>query len=449
MAYRPRRLFLPYHARSQRWALIVAHRRCGKTVAAINDLVGRALNTDKARFSPNPPQYAFVAPFREQAKRVAWQYFMNATASPGMRIATNIADLTLTLYNGARLLLFGADNPDAMRGIYLDGVVLDEPAQMRARVFTEIIRPLLADRMGFATFIGTPAGKDAFWRMREIARQDPDWFYAEFKASQTHILPADEMRAMQRIMSEDEYLQELECSFDAAIRGSFYGKIINELGLRLGHYPHDPMLPVHVSLDLGYTDSTALWYWQALGPEVRYISAEEHSGLALADYVDLLRAKPYTYADIYLPHDARAKSLQTGMSIVEILHRAHGIKGLIAPELSVQQGIQSARYVLTSPTTYIDAVNCADGVEALRQYQREYDDKKQTFKEQPRHDHNSHYADSFRYSAIVTKHAARESANRVTPSNAPPRYDRSKPYGGNVKLEELWGSVPQPDTARY
>lgn len=449
MSYRPRNLFEPYHRRTQRWALIVAHRRCGKTVAAINDLVARAVHTAKAGQSPNPPQYAFVAPFREQAKRVAWGYLMNATDAPGMRVATNIADLTVTLFNGAKIMLFGADNPDAMRGIYLDGVVIDEPAQMRSRVFTEIIRPLLADRKGFATFIGTPSGKDSFWRMREIAKTDAGWYYAEHRASVTGILAPDELTDAARLMSEDEYQQEFECSFDAAIRGSYYGKIINDMGVRLGHYPHDPVLPVHVSLDLGYTDSTALWYWQALGNEIRYIECEEHAGLALADYVDILRAKPYVYAEIYLPHDARARSLQTGMSILEILHHAHGIKGIIAPEFSVQQGIQAARYVLTSPTTYIDANKCADGVEALRQYQREYDDKKQTFKEQPKHDHNSHFADSFRYSSIVTKRSAAEGKSRITPLNAPSKYDRTKPFGGNVRLEDCWGTAPQEALERY
>jgi hypothetical protein len=447
--YAARSIFVPYHARGQRWALIVAHRRCGKTVAAINDLVARAVNTAKAGASQNPPQYAFVAPFREQAKRVAFDYFLRATDAPGLRTATNVADLTLTLFNGAKLMLFGADNPDAMRGIYLDGIVIDEPAQMRSRVFTEVIRPLLADRKGFATFFGTPAGKDSFWRMREVAKTDPGWYYAEHRASATGILDATELADAARIMSEDEYLQEFECSFDAAIRGSYYGRYINDLGIRLGHYPYDPMLPVHISLDLGYTDSTALWYWQTLSSEVRYIEAEEHAGLALADYVDILRAKPYVYGDVYLPHDARARSLQTGMSILEILKNAHGIKGIIAPEMSVQQGIQAARYVITSPTTYFDAEKCAAGVEALRQYQREYDDKKQTFKEQPKHDHTSHFADSFRYSAIVTRNSAAEYKNRITPINEPLRYDRTKPFGGNVRLEDCWGTVPQSAEQRY
>ena len=447
--YRPRSFFVPFHQRAARWAVLVCHRRAGKTVAAINDLVARAINTAKAHASQHGPQYAYVAPFREQAKRVAWQYLLTATDAPGVRIATNIADLTITLFNGAKIMLFGADNPDAIRGIYLDGVVIDEPAQMRSRVFTEVIRPLLADRKGWCVFIGTPAGKDAFWRLRETARATASWFYMELKASVSGILDAAELADAARVMSEDEYEQEFEVSFDAAIRGSYYGRIINDLGVRLGHYPHDPALPVHVSFDLGYTDSTALWFWQALGPELRYIRAEEHAGLAIADYVDLLRAQPYVYGDIYLPHDARARSLQTGMSIQEILKNAHGIKGLIAPEFSVQQGIQAARFVLTSPATFIDAVGCADGVEALRQYQREYDDKKQTFKEQPKHDHTSHFADSFRYSAIVTKHSAAEYKQRVTPANEPSRYDRTKPFGGNVRLEDCWGTVPQSAELRY
>jgi hypothetical protein len=447
--YRPRSFFVPFHQRGKRWSVLVCHRRAGKTVAAINDIVARALNTAKV-VSQNPPQYAYIAPFREQAKRVAWDYLMRATAAPGMRTATNIADLTCTLFNGTKIMLFGADNPDAIRGIYLDGVVIDEPAMMRPRVFSEVIRPLLADRKGWCVFIGTPAGKNEFWRLREEARQNPEeWFYMELRASQSGILDAAELDGARRVMSEDEFLQEFECSFDAAIRGAYYGRILNDMGNRIGHYPHDPMLPVHVSLDLGYTDSTALWYWQALGQELRYIRAEEHSGLALSDYVDIMRAQPYVYGDVWLPHDARARSLQTGRSILELLRHQHGIKCDIAPEFSVQQGIQAARFVLTSTTTYIHAAGCAEAIEALRQYQREFDDKKQAFKEQPKHDWTSHYADSFRYSSLIAHRGARDSVNRITPQNAPRRYDPSLPFGGNVRLEDCWGTVPQSAEQRY
>jgi len=397
-----------------------------------------------------------VAPFYSQAKRVAWAYLLRAAA--GAAAAVNIAELTVTLVNGSKIMLFGADNPDALRGLYFDGVVIDEPAQMRGRVFSEIIRPALADRIGWCLFIGTPMGKNEFWKLREQARTDPAWFYMELKASVSGLLPQSEIDDMARVMDEDELAQELECDFSAAIKGSFYGKFINDARAqgRIRRVAHDAALPVHTVWDLGYTDTTAIWFWQCLGPEIRYIRALERAGLELADYVDILRSfTQYTYGDVWLPHDARARSLQTGRSTIEILHRSHNVKSRLVPELSVQQGIQAARFVLSSPTTYIDADDCEEGIEALSQYQREWDDERHCFKEQPKHDHSSNYADAFRYSAIIAHKGARVGANRITPPPAPvlrngriigrddSRYNPKLPFGGNVTLNELFAAHAQ------
>jgi len=443
--YVPREQFLSFHSRDQRWSVLVCHRRAGKTVAAINDVIGRALHTKKP-FA----QYAYMAPYFSQAKRVAFDYLLRYTR--GMRTAVNIAELTVTLVNGAKIFLFGADNPDSLRGIYLDGAVLDEPAAMHARVFTEVVRPLLADRQGWCVFIGTPAGKNEFWRIREEARLNPErWFYMELKASTSHLLPQEELDDARRIMSEDEYAQEFECSFEAAIRGSYYGKVLNEAmqAGRIADIAHDPSLPVHVAMDLGYTDSTAVWMWQALGSELRFIRAFERSGLAIADYVDILSSHPYVYGDIWLPHDARAKSLQTGRSLLEIMRSAHGIKPKLVPELTVQQGIQAGRYVITSTATYFDAVNCYDGLEMLRQYQREYDERRAAFKDNPKHDKASHFADGFRYASIVAHRGSRDYINRITPHNAKSEYDPAMPFGGQVKLNEMWGQVTHQQEATW
>jgi hypothetical protein len=433
--YHPRAHFIPFHTRTQRWAVLVCHRRAGKTVAAINEIIARALHSNK----PNG-QYAYIAPYREQAKRVAFDYLLRY--STGARAHTNIAELSVTLVNGAKVYLFGADNPDALRGIYLDGAVIDEPAQMRPRLFSEVVRPLLADRRGWAVFIGTPAGKNEFWRIVETAKQEEGWYVLVLKASESGLLAQDELEDAAKIMSEDEYAQEFECSFDAAIKGSYYGKLVNSMGERLGEVEWDAALPVHISMDLGYTDSTATWMWQTLGNEVRYIEAYEHSGLAISDYVDILRTKPYTYGDIWLPPDAKAKSLQTGRSLIEIMHKQHGIKPKIVKAMSVQQGIQASRLLLQS--CYIDATNCADGVEALRQYQREWDDSISAFKQNPKHDGSSHFADSFRYSALVAHRGNLERIDRLYPAaETPKKYDPSKAFGGNVQLSNLWDTAKQ------
>ena len=152
LKYRPRAVFSDFHKRNQRWAVIVAHRRAGKTVACINDLIVKAALDKK----PNA-RYAYVAPYHSQAKSIAWDYLMRY--SEPLRKSHNQSELWIELINGARIRLFGADNPDALRGLYLDGIILDEYADMRPRVWGEIIRPLLSDRLGWAVFIGTPKGR--------------------------------------------------------------------------------------------------------------------------------------------------------------------------------------------------------------------------------------------------------------------------------------------------
>src|SRR6185295_2566156 len=188
--YVPRRQFLPFHLRDKRWALIVAHRRAGKTVACIMELLTRALATPKPQ-----ARYAYIAPFREQAKTVAWEYLKHYAASVVKDPSKDFreSDLEVRLFNGSSVRLFGADNPNALRGMYLDGVVMDEFADMRPSLWGEVIRPTLSDRKGWAVFIGTPRGRNAFYEMNETAKRDPDWFHVELKASETGLLPESEL----------------------------------------------------------------------------------------------------------------------------------------------------------------------------------------------------------------------------------------------------------------
>ena len=153
LGYEARPQFEAFHARLQRWAVIVAHRRAGKTVACILDLIDAALRCPKPR-----PRYAYIAPQLKQAKTVAWDYVKHYGARlPGATI--NESELRLDLHNGGQVRLHGSDNPDALRGIYLDGAVLDEAADASPRLFTEVIRPALADREGGCVWIGTPDRK--------------------------------------------------------------------------------------------------------------------------------------------------------------------------------------------------------------------------------------------------------------------------------------------------
>ena len=194
--YAPRKAFLKFHYREDRWACIVAHRRAGKTVACVMELLTRALASKK-----NRPVYAYLAPLYKQAKRVAWEYLKEYGAE--VIVNKNESELYVDLINGARVYLLGADDPDMLRGLYLDGVVLDEYADMKHRVFAEVIRPALADRNGWAVFIGTPKGENSFYDIAQMEKNSDDWYYLELKASESGLLSDEEIRDMKAIMTED------------------------------------------------------------------------------------------------------------------------------------------------------------------------------------------------------------------------------------------------------
>jgi len=391
--YKPRGAFLPLHRRKQRWAVVVAHRRAGKTVACINELIKAALT-----FHRNDGRFAYVAPFYRQAKSVAWDYLKRFSAVvPNIQV--NESELRIDYPNGSRIQLYGADNADSLRGLFFDGVVADEYGDWKPSVWSYVIRPALADRQGWAIIIGTPKGRNQFWEVYESAKRDADWLALTVKASDSGLLPESELAALRKELTEDAWRQEMECDFDAALPGAIFGKEIwqAEQDGRVKADLYDPALKVHAVLDLGFSDDTAIWFFQ-VSKELRLIDCYSTHGMPIAHYHDVLMARPYQYGEwLYLPHDARAKSLQTGRSI-EQQFTALGWKPRIVPEMGLIDGIQAAR--LTLAECYFDLI-CIEGLDALKQYQREYDEDKRAFKDKPRHDWTSHYADAFRYACLV------------------------------------------------
>jgi hypothetical protein len=387
--YDPRPAFKPFHDRPERWACIVAHRRAGKTVAAVNDLIRKAMACERSE-----PRFAYVAPFTSQAKDVAWSYLRQYTA-PIRGASASVSELRVDLPGGARIRLYGADHYDRLRGIYLDGVVLDEFADMDPRAWSEVIRPALADRQGWAAFIGTPKGRNAFFELYERAAASPDWFALRLKASQTNLIAAEELEALKAELSADEYAREMETSFEAAIAGAYYAAALTaaEGEGRVGRVAHDPAAEVHAAFDLGIADSTAIWLAQFVGREIRLIDYIENAGVALDWYARALRERPYAYAPLILPHDAMARELGSGLSRVEML-QSLGFSVRIAPRVGVADGIEAVRRLL--PRTWIDAQRCEAGLRALRDY-REKCDPKRRIALGPLHDWTSHAADALRY----------------------------------------------------
>ena len=400
--YQPRKLQLQIHNQldANRFGVVVCHRRFGKTVLAVNHLLKGALTCDRER-----PRFAYLAPTYRQAKAVAWDYVKHyARAVPGFD--ANESELRVGLPNGSQVRLYGADNPDALRGIYLDGVVLDEFGLMQGKVWSEVLRPALSDRQGWAMFIGTPNGKNAFWEMRDYASQNKGWFLAEYKASQTGIIQASELDDARKQMSDDEYQQEFECSFEASVRGAIFARELAYLRAegRIKDLPWEPSIPVSTAWDLGMGDSTAIWCMQLHNSEVRVIDYYEASGESLGHYVNWLRGRPYTWGRHVLPHDAQVRELGTGRSRVEILGSL-GVRAEICKQFSLDDGLEAARLFLKR--CWFDQTKCRQGIEALQNYRREKNTRTDEYKSEPVHDWASHGADAFRYAAIALREQAK------------------------------------------
>jgi hypothetical protein len=377
----------------KRFNVLVCHRRFGKTVLCIARLAQDALANKQ-----NAPRYAYIAPLFRQAKQVAWDYLKLFAANiPGASI--NEAELRCDLPNGGRIQLFGADNYDALRGIYLDGVVMDEYAQMPPKAWSEVIRPALSDRKGWAIFIGTPKGKNQFWKLYYENRDAPDWYCGMFRASETGILDPEELESARRSMSEDEFEQEYECSFAAALQGAYFGKLMTQADRdgRIGLVPYQENIPVNTAWDIGIGDDTAIWFFQQLGPEIAIIDYIQESGQGLGHYVRALQDKAYIYGTHYVPHDFKAREFGSGKSREEQA-RSLGLKVKVVPQLSVDDGINAARLII--PRCRFDEKKAAYGIECLRQYRREWDEKLNDFKQRPLHDWASHGADAFRTMAV-------------------------------------------------
>jgi phage terminase large subunit len=209
------------------------------------------------------------------------------------------------------------------------------------------------------------------------------------------------LQSLKRGMSSEQYAQEFECSFDAAIVGAYYGKLMTqaEADKRITGVPYEPTASVWTAWDLGIRDATAIWWAQTVGKEIRIIDYYEASGADLAHYVDQLRARKYAYAGHIVPHDAQAKELGTGKSRLEVLSSLGMNNITVAPMHRVEDGINAARVFI--PKCWFDANKCARGIDALKLYRAEYDDKLQALKPKPVHDWASHGADAFRYLAMT------------------------------------------------
>ena len=388
----------------------IAHRRWGKDDIALHATACQAMQ--------RPGNYWHFLPEYSQARKAIWDAINPRTglrrideAFPKeIREGVRSQEMSIKLKNGSQWQLIGSDNYNSLVGSPPIGVIFSEYAIADPRAWN-YIRPIIAENNGYAAFISTPRGKNHLYNLYNFALADNDWFAEITTVKDSGVftpqqLEQERLELISELGPEEGeafFRQEYYCSIEGAICGSYYGAILDlaEQDGRICNVPYDPALPVITAWDLGIGDATGIWFIQDNKTELRVIDYYETSGEGFGYYAKYLNSKPYVYGEHIMPHDIRVRELGTGKSRYETA-QALGIKPLtICPSLPVDDGINAVRSILSR--CYFDKKKTQQGMDALRSYHKEYDDKRKEYKNKPYHDWTSHGADAFRMFAVGYK----------------------------------------------
>ncbi len=408
--YSPRLWSVDFHETKKRFRCLCLHRRAGKTVAAINDSMKGALTDPKVladerslnyteeklkEWRSTPRLFAIILPFYNQAKSVAWdllKYY--ASVVPGVKF--NEQELRVDFPNFGRVRLFGADNPNSLRGLKFWDVKLDEFQQHPPDMWKEVLMPACLDTQAPITFMGTIIGKGHLWRLHDEHKADPEWLCRYIKASQSKLIPPQILESERRIMGEAKFLQEYELEPMAVIDGAIYGTEMRWLrsNNHIVNIPIEENVDVDTYWDLGFGDYTVVVFLQKVGKERRIIDCYHTHNQSLAETAKVLQEKGYRYGTHYLPHDAANHDLSTGISRVDFLENALNSKGrteVIERPKKKEDAVQSVK--IHYQKLWIDQ-KLDRLLEALEMYQQEFDEKRGVFTEIPKHNWASHFADA-------------------------------------------------------
>lgn len=405
---------LPYRARwyqhelevamqTKKRAFLLYHRRAGKDIACWNFTILKSI-TDI------PGIYYYILPTYAQGKKVIW----NGINETGMRLldyiprelveSMNSTEMLIKLRNGSQIQVVGSENFDSLRGTNPRGVVFSEYAMQNPKMYYEIISPILRKNNGWAIFNTTPMGKNHAYDLWNIATASDAWYTKRLTIDDTHLLTRDQIEEERAEgKTEEIILQEYYCSFARGIDGTYYGRAMSKAfdEGRITRVPYDSALEVHTAWDLGYTDPTAMWYFQVTpGGEVHVIDYYECAHEGIEHFVKVVKSKPYIYGSHILPHDAKAHEKAFGMSAAERV-RELGIKPIVLENIRIADGVQAVRSMLDR--CWWDAKKCAEGIKHLENYRKNYSEALRSYTDKPIHDAHSHAADAFRYAALGIK----------------------------------------------
>jgi len=380
-------------------AVAVWHRRAGKDLAALAWTTVAAMK--------RVGTYWHCAPTQAQGRKIVWDGMTN----DGRKfrdlwpeeLITKIRhdEMRIELSNGSAWQVIGSDNYDSLVGSNPVGVVMSEYS-LANKMAWEFISPILAANDGWAMFLYTPRGRNHGWEMYDMARHNPDWYCSLLTVEDSGAVPMtviEQERAAGR--SEQHIRQEYYVSFEAPRMGAYYADEMmacDDDG-RIGKVPYDSHARVETWWDLGIADSTVIWFAQRVGKELHIIDYYESSGEPLHHYAKVLQEKPYVYSEHALPHDVKARELISGKTREEVMLKL-GIKPSIVKDHRVQDRIEATRAMLGK--CWFDREKCQKGIEALRAYRHEWDERNEVFKPRPLHDWSSHAADAFGYGAMHT-----------------------------------------------
>lgn len=395
-----------------RYAAVAWHRRAGKDDVLLNLAATWAID-DPATYWHMLPEYA-------QARKAIWNAVdphtgirrIDQAFPQAIRKRTNDQEMFIEFVTGATWQLVGSDSYDKLVGSPPKGVVASEWALGNPSAWA-YLRPIIAENGGRAAFISTFRGRNHHFRLVERAKADPNWFGETLSARDTTVFSEADLEREEREYI-DEYgaeeggalfRQEFLCDPSASIQGAFYGAEMRkaEEDDRIETVPYDSAYPVWTGWDLGFDDQTAIWFAQQKGDVVRIIDYEKGRNQNLSYYAQIIRDKGYNYGGHFLPHDGGNKSKQSGSSYQEMLEKA-GLTNVEvisrAPDIeAVLRDINTARRMIGM--CKFDEKKCEHGIDSLRNYRREWDDRLKTYKQRPLHDWASDGADAFRTLAVA------------------------------------------------